>query len=116
MGPDYDRIELFVPEGDRRSKTIPVDLHDRWVIRILRFCAEELEGATALGRGVGAWMGSDGIAWDRVTVIEAWVHMRHRSYRAALARLRALLLAMGRALRQEAVGAIIGGKLVIARV
>ncbi|GEM_PF-6244613 len=55
MGPDYDRIERFVPEGDRRSKTTPVDLHDRWVIRLMRLCTELFGGATAYGRGVGAW-------------------------------------------------------------
>lgn len=113
MGRKYDPIELFVSEGDRRSKTIPVDLQDRWVIRIMRFCAEEFEGATALGRGVGAWIGAKGIAWDRITVIEVWAKTSCRSYREGVWRLQGLLMKMGRALRQAAVGAIIGGELTI---
>ena len=58
-------------------------------------------------------MGASGIEWDRVTVIEVWVETSQPSHRERLRRLQALLLDMGRALRQEAVGAIIRGRLKI---
>lgn len=68
------RLQVFVPEGDRASKTIPVDLQDRWVVRLLRRCADLFEGATSYGRGVGVWKDKRGrFHWDRVTVIESWI-------------------------------------------
>jgi len=49
------RVLVFVPEGDRTSKTIPVDLQDKWTVRLLKLFARLFGGATAYGRGVGVW-------------------------------------------------------------
>ena len=113
MGPDYDRIELFVPEGDRRSKTTPVDLHDRWVIRLLRLCTELFGGATAYGRGVGAWKSGARLHWDRVTVIEVWMRRTGAEVQQKLHVLREAMVLMGRGLNQEAVACTIGNKMFI---
>ena len=113
MGPDYDRIELFVPEGDRRSKTTPVDLHDRWVIRLMRTCTKLFGRATAYGRGVGAWEAGRRIHWDRVTVMQVWLDRRKAGTSEALVQLQLEMGRMGRALRQLAVATIIKGRLVL---
>ncbi|MEK7206050.1 MAG: hypothetical protein AAB254_11145 [candidate division NC10 bacterium] len=113
MGPDYDRIELFVPEGDRRSKTTPVDLHDRWVIRIMRTCTKLFGGATAYGRGVGAWESGKRIHWDRITVIEVWMRRSGREVQQKLDVLHEAMMAMGRALHQKAVACTIGPELYV---
>ncbi len=100
-------IQVFIPEGDRTDKSIPVDLHDRWVIRLLATCSDLFGGATSYGRGVGVWDGVNGRCWDRVTVVEAWYDPNMPDLRARVCRLKRPLRAMGRALRQEAVAAMI---------
>lgn len=107
----FDRLQLFVPEGDRESKTTPVDIHDRWVVRLLKTCGKLFGGATSYGRGVGVWTSGPHFHWDRVTVIEVWADASHRRHATRIRTLERELLKMGRALRQEAVGVIIDGKL-----
>lgn len=99
----YDRLQLFVPDGDRESKATPVDLHDRWVVELLRLCGKLFGGATAYGRGVGIWMSGTDLCWDRVTVIEVCVDRSLPDRLGRLARLERRLRAMGRTLQQEAV-------------
>lgn len=66
---------VFVPEGQRESTEIPVDLQDRWVTKLLGVCCDLFGGATAYGRGVGVWKEerTGRGHWDRVTVIESWI-------------------------------------------
>ena len=109
--PRFDRIQLFVPEGDRASKTTPVDLHDRWVIRLLRACGRLFGGATSYGRGVGVWTEARWFYWDRVTVIEAWAHANHPRHVGRLHRLSREIHAMRRGLHQKAALCIINGRL-----
>lgn len=77
----HEMIQVFIPEGDRDDKSIPVDLHDRWAIRLLALCSELFGGATPYGRGVGVWEGSRARCWDRVTVVEAWYAPGHPGLR-----------------------------------
>ena len=48
---------IFVPEGQRESTEVPVDLQDRWVTKLLGVCCDLFGGATSYGRGVGVWQG-----------------------------------------------------------
>ena len=107
----FDRLELFVPEGDRESKTTPVDLHDRWVIRLMKTCGKLFTGATAFGRGVGVWTSGPRFYWDRVTVIEAWADTRKPDHARRIDAMIRALIKMGRALRQKVVGCVVGGEL-----
>ncbi len=109
--PAFDRIQLFVPEGDRRSKTTPVDLHDKWVIRMLRVTGRLFGGATSYGRGVGVWTGGRRFYWDRVTVVEIWADANHPRHLARLKRLGREIHAMRRGLRQRAALCIINGEM-----
>jgi hypothetical protein len=84
-----------------------VDLQDRWTVRLLGLFAALFGGATAYGRGVGAWRDATGRThWDRVTVIEAWVDP---ALRRRMRRLGRDLDRMRRDLRQKAVGCILDG-------
>ncbi|MBI4617208.1 MAG: hypothetical protein HY720_26580 [Planctomycetes bacterium] len=103
-------LQIFVPEGDRESKSIPVDLHDRWVVQLLELCALLFGGATAYGRGVGVWREKGTVHWDRVTVVEAWVDPRLRTLGRRLRELEQRLEEMRADLRQVAVGYILKGK------
>ncbi len=109
----FDRLELFVPDGDRESKTTPVDLHDRWVIRLMKTCGKLFTGATSFGRGVGVWTSGPRFYWDRVTVIEAWADTRKPDHGKRLRTMVRDLRNMGLALRQKAVACIINGELCI---
>lgn len=103
-------LQVFVPEGDRVSSTIPVDLHDRWVVRLLRRCADLFEGATAYGRGVGVWKDPRGRThWDRVTVIESWIDLSLPTLQRRIAALWRDIERMRVQLRQQAVGCILDG-------
>ncbi|MBI4617105.1 MAG: hypothetical protein HY720_26060 [Planctomycetes bacterium] len=108
----FDRLQLFVPEGDRASKAIPVDLHDRWVVRLLSLCGDLFGGATSYGRGVGVWKSGRGKLWDRVTVVEVWAKRDVPDREKKMERLERRLREMGRALRQEAVAFAINEYLV----
>lgn len=110
-----DRLQLFIPEGDRESKTKPVDLHDRWVIRLLEVCGRFFGGATSYGRGVGVWTSGPHFYWDRVTVVEVWADPRKPGHAVRIRRLKRELEAMRRALRQEAVLYIINGTVMLFR-
>lgn len=103
MEPHRELVQIFVPEGNRDDNTMPVDLHDRWVVRMLALCGELFGGATSYGRGVGVWQGRRRLCWDRVTVIEAWRDPTVVDARGRLNRLMRNLRIMGRALRQSAV-------------
>ena len=106
-------VQVFIPEGGRSDKSIPVDLHDRWVIRLLGLCSELFGGATSYGRGVGVWEGSKARCWDRVTVVEAWYEPSAAVLPRRFTRLKGVLQSTGRALRQEAVAAMIGGEMLV---
>ena len=110
-GAVFDRLELFVPEGNRESKTTPVDLHDRWVIRLMETCGKLFTGATSFGRGVGVWTSGPRFYWDRVTVIEAWADTRKPDHARRIDAMIRALIKMGRALRQKVVGCVVGGEL-----
>lgn len=103
-------LQIFVPEGDRESKSIPVDLHDRWVVRLLELSARLFGGATAYGRGVGVWRQKGEVHWDRVTVIETWVDPRLRTLRQKMRELEQGLREMRDDLRQVTVCYILNGE------
>ncbi len=109
-------VQVFIPEGDRTDKSIPVDLHDRWVIRLLGVCTDLFGGATSYGRGAGAWDGPRGRCWDRVTVVEAWYDPLVPDFARRVRRLRRHLAAMGRALRQDVVAAILNREFIVVRI
>lgn len=108
-----EQLQLFIPEGDRTDKSIPVDLHDRWVIRLLSLCSELFGGATSYGRGVGVWEGDRARCWDRVTVVEAWYDPDMLDLLARVRRLKRHLRTMGRALRQDAVAAMMNNNFMV---
>ncbi len=109
----FDRLELFVPDARLVSKTTPVDLHDRWVIRLMRTCADLFGGATSHGRGTGVWKSGGEYYWDRVTVIEAWADRTKSDHPQRVKALLDALEEMGRALKQEAVAWVVEGRLVV---
>lgn len=109
--PAFDRLQLFVPEGDRKSKTTPVDLHDKWVVRLLRACGKLFGGATSYGRGVGVWTSGRWFYWDRVTVIEVWADASHRLHRTRMQRLSREIRSMRRGLRQRVALCIVNARM-----
>lgn len=109
----FDRLQLFVPDARLESKATPVDLHDRWVVLLMRTCANLFGGATSYGRGAGVWKSGDDYFWDRVTVGEAWADTRKADHAERVATLVREMRDMGLALRQEAVALIIAGELYI---
>jgi hypothetical protein len=108
------QLLIFVPEGQRESASIPVDLQDRWVSRLMTECTHLFGGATAYGRGVGAWREGDApdapIHWDRVTVVECWIDPELRDWKRRLGVVAATLGEMGRELNQKAVACILNGR------
>lgn len=110
----YSQLYIFVPEGQRASTETPVDVQDRWVMKLLRLCSELFGGATAYGRGVGVWRPDTGknakTHWDRVTVIQAWIKPELPEKEERLTRLGRKLTEMRRDLRQEEVGCILNGE------
>ncbi len=106
----FHRLLIFVPEGDRTAKTVPVDLQDRWTGRLLRLLADMFGGATAYGRGVGAWKHSGTVYWDRVTVVESWIDPAARNLSRRFERLGRELTRMRVDLRQEVVGYMLDGR------
>ena len=112
--PPFHRLQIFVPEGNRTSVAVPVDLQDQWTVRMLRRCADLFGGATAYGRGVGIWKerhgGTARVQWDRVTVIETWIDPGTHRLQPKLDALARSLSRMGRDLRQEVVGCMIDGR------
>lgn len=107
----FDRLQLFVPEGDRESTSVPVDLQDRWAVRLLDRCADLFGGATCYGRGVGVWRDDRGTKhWDRVTVIEVWLDPLEPKLSARLDTLGRVLERMRRDLRQVVVGMMHNGE------
>ncbi len=97
------------------STEVPVDLQDRWVMKLLNLCCELFGGATAYGRGVGVWR-SPGTGrkakahWDRVTVIQSWINPELPRLKNRMKRLGKTLEKMRLELRQEEVACIIDGK------
>lgn len=108
------RLQIFVPEGNRPSDAIPVDLQDRWTTRLLTLCGRLFGGATAYGRGVGVWAEGHGararMHWDRVTVVEAWIDPALPGQDAAMSRLARTMKRMRLDLRQEEVLYIFNGR------
>jgi len=111
VGVVFDRLQLFVPDARLESKTTPVDLHARWVVRLMRICADLFGGATSYGRGTGAWKSGEDHYWDRVTVVEAWADTKKRGHVHRLEALTTELTNMGQALRQKAVAYVVNGGL-----
>jgi carbonic anhydrase/acetyltransferase-like protein (isoleucine patch superfamily) len=113
-------LMILVPEGDRSSRAIPVDVSDRWLTGLLEMTARLFGGATAYGRGVGTWRKGERrnspVHWDRITVVETWVRPERRGRRRRSdARIEALtryLQHMCRSLRQDEIGTIRNGKFV----
>jgi len=108
------QIIVFVPEGQRRTTEVPIDLQDKWVMKLLHLCSKLFGGATAYGRGVGVWMPArtqnPKTHWDRVTVIECWVAPDTPEIEQRVDRLVINLKKMRRELRQKEVAAIIDGR------
>ena len=108
----YSHLLIFVPEGRRESTEAPLDLQDRWVMKLLGFCSELFGGATAYGRGVGVWRSpgrgrnarSAKTHWDRVTVIECWVNPAIPKLDRKMDRLGRVLEKMRQELREKEVG------------
>ena len=109
----FDRLQLFVPDARLESNETPVDLHDRWVIRLMKTCADLFTGATSYGRGTGVWKSGRAYCWDRVTVVEAWADTRKPDHARRVQALVRELIRMGRALRQKAVAYVVNGGLVV---
>lgn len=109
-------VQVFIPEGDRTDKSIPVDLHDRWVIRLLSLCSDLFGGATSYGRGVGVWDGVTGRCWDRVTVVEAWFDPNLPGFEKRARRLMRCLASMGRALHQKAIAAMMANNFTLIKI
>ncbi len=107
----FDRLQLFVPDARLESRETPVDLHDRWVIRLRRTCADLFTGATSYGRGTGVWKSGRAYYWDCVTVVEAWADTRKTDHAARVGALSRERIEMGRALRQKAVACVFNGAL-----
>ncbi|MBI4613422.1 MAG: hypothetical protein HY720_07395 [Planctomycetes bacterium] len=107
----FDRLQIFVPEGERASKATPVELHDRWLVELLRLCGKLFGGATAYGRGVGVWRDESAILWDRVTVVEAWIDPAQGDPTPRMRRVQRRLNAMRRALGQRVVGYVYNGRM-----
>lgn len=110
-GAVFDRLQLFVPDARLESKATPVDLHDRWVVRLMRTCADLFGGATSYGRGAGVWKSGEDYYWVRVTVVEAWADRTKPDHAQRITALLDALEEMGRSLRQEAVAWVIEGRL-----
>ena len=108
----HGQLLVFVPEGQRKSTEVPVDLQDRWVMKLLGLCSELFGGATAYGRGVGVWKDeqSGETHWDRVTVVESWIDPALRRKKGWMNRLTRALEKMCGELRQKEVGCIINGR------
>lgn len=105
----FHRLLAFVPEGDRTAKTVPVDLQDRWTLRLLRLLAGLFGGATAYGRGVRVWKHRGNLYWDRVTAIESWNDPATPGLRGRMQRLGRNLDRMRADLQQKAVGCNLDG-------
>lgn len=107
------QIIVFVPEGQRKTTEVPIDLQDKWVMKLLHLCSKLFGGATAYGRGIGVWMPArkrnPETHWDRVTVIECWVDPDTSEIEQRVNRLARNLKKMRRELRQKEVAAIIDG-------
>ncbi len=103
------RLMVFVPEGDRTSKREPVDVHDRWVLRIMRHLGRSFGGATAYGRGVGVWEWRDRLWWDRITVVESWIPPGCPDISRPMNGLCTLLARVCRDLNQDEVGCMLNG-------
>jgi hypothetical protein len=100
-------VTVFIPDARRETRTIPVDLHDQWVIRILKLMARLFGGATAYGRGVGVWRWRNQYHWDRITVVESWVSKQEDP--ARLAKLGREIVRMLKALgEKEAIVVVFG--------
>lgn len=94
----------------------PVDLHDRWVVHLMRTCADLFGGATSYGRGTGVWKSGEDYHWDRVTVIEAWADRTKPDHMKRLDALVGEMMDMGRTLRQKAVAWVVNGGLEVLNV
>ncbi len=106
-----NRLQLFVPEGDRESTSVPVDLQDRWAVHLLDRCGDLFGGATSYDRGIGVWRDERGRKhWDRVVVIEAWVDPSTPRLKAKLMSLWRGLESMRVELRQRVVGCLYNGR------
>ncbi len=109
----HKRLLIFVPEGKRRVSTLPIDLHDRWVGMMLHLLSVLFGGATAYGRGVGAWkepraLGAR-IHFDRVTVIESWIDPGTRNLKGAHDQVVQVLREMCRDLHEQVVASMMDG-------
>ena len=111
--PPSRRLTIFVPEGNREFDAIPVELHDRWTVRMLEFCTQQFGGATAYGRGIGLWLQGkkqkSKAHWDRITVIESWVSPEV-DLDELIDTVTRKLQPMRRALKQEEVGFTVDGR------
>lgn len=107
----WGQLMLFIPEGNKSDRDIPVDLHDKWVVRLLTLCTDLFGGATSYGRGVGSWKSSGKIYWDRITVVETWIPPDDpKLIERKLKKILKGLLNMRRQLNQKTVGYIINNR------
>ncbi len=109
------QLLIFVPEGQRKSTEVPVDLQDQWVMKLLELCSDLFGGATAYGRGIGVWREIRRgrpikTHWDRVTVIESWIDPALPKVKQRMTRLARNLDRMRKDLRQKEVACIIDGR------
>lgn len=113
------RLIVFVPEGSREPKALPVELHDRWVEILLRLFTELFKGATAYGRGIGAWREGDdpkeSPTFDRITVVETWISPVVGEPDARLTRVIDALAMMCEDLHEMEVACVLDGEFVIVR-
>ena len=109
----HKRMLIFVPEGKRAVTALPVELQDPWVTNLLRLLSRLFGGATAYGRGVGAWREGKSedaaVHFDRITVIESWIDPRDSKWEDKSRRVWAALLEMCQDLNEQAIGWMVDG-------
>lgn len=113
----FKRLIIFVPEGKREPTALPVDLHDKWVAHMLDRLSHLFGGATAYGRGTGAWMEGVGaeapVHYDRITVVEAWIAPGTKKLNERLDEVLDALEQMRESLREKVIGYALDGVLIL---
>ena len=98
-------LVLFIPSVDRNSR--PID-QDEWVGNALDFLGSTFGGATAFPKARGVWRDDERggeLVFDEPVVVQCYTSTRLIEREAS--NLRQLLISMGEATRQGAVGFVI---------
>lgn len=113
----FKRLMIFVPEGKREPTDLPVDLYDKWVSFLLKRLSHLFGGATAFGRGIGAWKEGEGadapVHFDRVTVVEALIAPKTKDLGKRLDDAIDAIEQMRESLREKVIGYALDGVLIL---